>query len=552
MCDSKLANIWTILGFGMFLLLGIGIYQDYGISWDEVFHRYMGGVSAFYVNELIGIIPTRDILQLEGGFDGRPPDLEDFIYKDYGAFFEMILAAGEYLFGLTGSREVFQFRHLFTFGIFFVGLIFFYLLGMRVFRNRAFAIAGCLMLIAMPRVFAHGFYDLKDIAPVTLVIVSIYTLVRLLDEKTIPLALLHAISIALFIDTRVIGIFLPPITIFFLVGAGAVNFWRYGHWGKTPPLIGLFLIALAFFIYLFWPYLWEDPIGRLWGAITNMGRYGGENDYDVAMVYFGHYIWASDVPWHYLPVWIGITTPVAYLILIVVGTGLAVLLLLKRPWEIFSRPQGQLNGILLLTAFGPIIAVIAVGSTLLDGWRHMYFCYPPMVMLGILGLRFLMTSLPGGVPNSVGRILRYGAPLMLVTSVGLTSANMYQNHPHQYAYFNILAGHDIAKTWELDYWGSSFKQGLEHVATIDDADKISVGVSSSPGKTNLMMLTVEDQTRFTIADEGDSDYFLSNYRFKKEYERFHAGEAPYDQEIFSIKVKTWLDEFKIMGVYKLR
>ena len=76
----------------MFLLLGIGIYQDYGISWDEVFHRYMGGVSAFYVNELIGIIPTRDILQLEGGFDGRPPDLEDFIYKDYGAFFEMILA----------------------------------------------------------------------------------------------------------------------------------------------------------------------------------------------------------------------------------------------------------------------------------------------------------------------------------------------------------------------------------------------------------------------------------------------------------------------------
>jgi hypothetical protein len=67
-----------------------------------------------------------------------------------------------------------------------------------------------------------------------------------------------------------------------------------------------------------------------------------------------------------------------------------------------------------------------------------------------------------------------------------------------------------------------------------------------------MMLTVEDQTRFPIADEGDSDYFLSNYRFKKEYERFHAGEAPYDQEIFSIKVKTWLDEFKIMGVYKLR
>ena len=544
------------LGFGLFALLGLGIYQDYGISWDEVYHRYMGGVSAFYVNEIAGVIPVSDVLSfgqgLDTGFEKRPPSLEEFIYKDYGVFFELILAGGEYLLGLTDVQEVYRFRHLMTFGVFFSGVVFLYLLALRLFRSHALAIAGCLMLVAAPRLFAHGFYDLKDIAPVTLAITSIYTLVGLLEKKTISQAVLHALSVALFIDTRVIGIFFPLITIFFLSAVAAVDYWRSRLWCKEITLLGVFLIFLLFFVYLFWPYLWEDPINRFWGAVSNMGRYGGENDYDVAMVYFGKFIWASDVPWHYLPVWIGITTPIGYLILIVVGAGFAAAPILRRPLAIVESPQNRICAVLLLAAFGPIIAVIAVGSTLLDGWRHMYFCYPPMVMLALYGLKALLISPLQRGPKSVAFILRYGSPSILIVSIGLTVVNMYQNHPHQYAYFNGLAGSDVARNWELDYWGSSFKQGLEYIAVTDDRDQLSVSVSSFPGIANLKMLDVNDRERFLIVDEDRADYFLSNYRFKKEYERFHSGEAPYDKEAYSIKVKTLFDEFKIMGIYKLR
>ena len=38
-------NLPTILIFSIFLITGIIIYDDYGISWDEYYHRINGFVS---------------------------------------------------------------------------------------------------------------------------------------------------------------------------------------------------------------------------------------------------------------------------------------------------------------------------------------------------------------------------------------------------------------------------------------------------------------------------------------------------------------------------
>ena len=115
-------------------------------------------------------------------------------------------------------------------------------------------------------------------------------------------------------------------------------------------IVLVFLSCLFLFIYVFWPYLWEDPIQRLGGAIANMGRYGGQNDYDVEMVYFGDFISARNVPWHYLPVWIGITTPVAYSALFLVGTITVAFQLIRRPQKVFEKERARF-GLLILIMF---------------------------------------------------------------------------------------------------------------------------------------------------------------------------------------------------------
>jgi hypothetical protein len=69
-------------------------------------------------------------------------------------------------------------------------------------------------------------------------------------------------------------------------------------------------------IYLFFPYLREDPVNRFIEVFKSLSRYnwGGEN------LYFGQFVAANDLPWHYIPVWITITTPIFYLILFALGT----------------------------------------------------------------------------------------------------------------------------------------------------------------------------------------------------------------------------------------
>ena len=44
---------------------------------------------------------------------------------------------------------------------------------------------GSLFLILSPRIFAHSFYNSKDLAFLSFFIISIYTMVRYLEEKTL-------------------------------------------------------------------------------------------------------------------------------------------------------------------------------------------------------------------------------------------------------------------------------------------------------------------------------------------------------------------------------
>ncbi len=49
---------------------------------------------------------------------------------------------------------------------------------------------------------------------------------------------------------------------------------------------------------------------------------------------------------------------------------------------------------------------------------------------------------------------------------------MIKNHPHQYVYFNILAGKNYNKNFEMDYWGISNTMALESVKRVLIVDDI--------------------------------------------------------------------------------
>jgi hypothetical protein len=111
-------------------IIGIVIYKDYGISWDEGMQRNDNGIVNYnYINY--------------NNYDALINGNEKF----HGPVVEIAFIYLEKAFGLKTSRDIYQFRHLLTFLIFFTMIFFFYRLLIDEFKNRWLALTGTLFLV---------------------------------------------------------------------------------------------------------------------------------------------------------------------------------------------------------------------------------------------------------------------------------------------------------------------------------------------------------------------------------------------------------------------
>tara|TARA_B110000881_G_C18168532_1_gene314177 strand:- start:4 stop:504 length:501 start_codon:yes stop_codon:yes gene_type:complete len=88
-----------------------------------------------------------------------------------------------------------------------------------------------------------------------------------------------------------------------------------------------------------------------------------------------------------------------------------------------------------------------------------------------------------------------------------------KNHPHQYAYFNFLAGKNVDKKFDIDYWGLSYKESLNYILDNDDREKIYIKTNSI-SKMILLIKSLEnekaDRIVFNFKDKNP-DYIITNY-----------------------------------------
>ena len=504
--------------FVAFLLIGLGIYKDYGLSWDENRNHENGKKSFNYV------------------FKG---DRSLLTYSDryYGVAFELPLFMIEKILKLETSRQVFLMRHLATFLIFFLGVVFFYRLNKDHFRSWKIGLLGSLLLILSPRLFAESFYNSKDLVFLSFFIISIYTLIQFLEKTSLFRAAVHALVCALMIDVRVLGILVPGLTLFFFVAAKIFTDRSPARTLKKEiPALFLFLALTICLMILFWPILWNDPVAQFIRAWRKMSRY----PWSRAVLYMGRYLSPESLPWHYIPVWFVITTPLLYTASFAAGLVRSIVEIFRRPVSRFRDSQQRDSLLFLAWFFGPLLAVIIFKPVVYDSWRHLYFIYPAFLILSLKGMVILHALLKS--VKWAGRVL---APLfILIILFGLTqtAAFMIANHPHQNVYFNALAGKDVQADWDLDYWGLSYRQALEYILKHDPDQRINICVQNAPGQLNSFILKDEDGKRLNyVTDLGQAKYFLSDYRWQKE------GYS-YSQEFYSITV----GRAKIMVVFKLR
>jgi hypothetical protein len=504
-----------ILFFAAFLVVGLSIYRDFGLHWDSFSQTYIGEINYRYIAS-------------------RDPALLTFKNRYYGPAFEVFL----YLItrGLP-ERELFFTRHLAIFLTFYLGVFSFYLLVKKIFGNWKVALLGSLFLILSPRIFADGFYNSKDIPFLSVFILAVYTLIRYLDQKTFRNAAVHALICALLVALRLPGMLILGLTLGFLLLD--ILFQPQSHLKKYWLLTGLMYIGLVSgLVILFWPVLWHDPSGELVKAFQQMSNFpwlGG------ALLYRGQLLDAKNLPWHYIPVWILITTPLMYLFWLAVGVARQSFYFVFGAGKIISPEK---RNFLLIAAWllTPIAVVIVLHSTLYDGWRQLFFVYPALLLLGLYGVQVAFSL---RLPQIPGRIIQGAILLLLLAGLFDPFSFMVRNHPNENVYFNRLAGktmRSVKAAYELDYWGLSYRQGLEWVLAHDPSEAVRVYVANVPGKHNAALIAEDQRKRLVYVDTPqEATYFITNYRW-------HPQPYDYPNEVFSVKI----DEVSILSVFKLQ
>ncbi|WP_157541624.1 hypothetical protein [Hymenobacter aerophilus] len=482
--------------FGLLLVLGGLLVSDYGVSWDEPTDQLNGLVSLRYV---------ADVVQ-----GHEPYPVEKYRDSDHGVLFELPMTlVARYGLGLVGeqvSRNYYLVRHGLTFLLVVGGLGALYGLARLRLRRRALALLPVVLFVLSPRLFAESFYNAKDLLFLAAFTLGMFTLARLVQRPTLGRALLHGLATAAATDIRLLGLLLVPFTLVLLLLEVLLPTRPGAQPQQVAAVVGAYLVGAAVATVAGWPYLWGNPLPRLLAAFQRMGHFPWQGE----VLYWGKLEVAQHLPWHYGTVWLLITTPVAYWVAAAVGLVLAAIRFRRRPLAQLRTLDGRLDLLFCGWLLLPFLLVISMQSVLYDGWRHLYFVYPALLLLAVSAGRQLWQQ---GRESRWGRPLLLGLGLLAGLEMGLTAVRMVCMHPQQQVYFSFLTNQQVERNFERDYWGLAYRQGLEYLVRRHPTGPIYVAVAEGQSfLNNLVWLSPADQQRIHLTAPGPGRYYLFGYR----------------------------------------
>ena len=464
----------------LFLLAGALVVDDYGVTLDEANQRAIGRAALDY---LAGD-GERAFDQLHPAADPRLKATDRY----YGAAFEAPLALVERVLGLEDSRDVHLARHFLTHLFFLAGGVVCYLLVLRMFGSRFLALAAMALFLLHPRLYAHSFFNSKDIPFLVMFMVSLCLAHRAFRRDTLAAFLLCGAGVGLLANLRLMGIVLFAAVLVLrtldLAFASAREERR-----RILLTAGGFALAAALTLLASLPILWTDPAGRF----VEILRFAGDHPWGGYNLFRGEWLYARDgLPFAYLPVWVGITTPPAVLLLALAGAVALAWRGVRRPPDLLRDGPPRFGVLLIALPVVTVVAVVALGSTVYDGWRQLYFLYAPLPLLAVTGLHWLTAPLRG-------RWLRVGAYALAGVAVAVALISLVRIHPHQNNYFTALADRTtperLVSRYDVNYWSQSARAALGDIAADHPSGDIVFAVPRRLPR-NRLVLPRDDRERF--------------------------------------------------------
>jgi hypothetical protein len=443
--SSRLVLAFVLL----FLLSGVLTLHDYGMTWDEGLgnfffgERYLNYFTTFQETFLdfkadLNALRHQPLHLYQSPFHNIP--------NEFPPVADTLSAATMYLFsyGLGWLNPIDGF-HLAT--VLLASAFLFSLYRFSAPRlGKLSAWIAILLLASFPRFWADMHFNVKDIPETIFFGWTLMAFWSWYEKPAWGKAILTGLLFGAALGVKANALFILPILGLAILPkslrreewAGFVLHLRH----QFGQYLGIAATAIAFY-FVSWPNLYAHPINNLlayWKYILSQGgRDGGPN-------------------WNLEPLRQAITTTPEWM-LILLGLGLV--------WMVLAgwRKNSALWSLLLLWFAIPILRICMPRAVNFDGIRHFIEFVPAAALIAGYGASRSVHWLARGVP---ARSLAFGTGTVLILAANLAWIYPGQ-YPYLHIYYNSLTGGLVGAQKAgltgavVDYWGSSYRQGMEWV-----------------------------------------------------------------------------------------
>ena len=480
--------IWALAILAAFAAFFPFIADDYGLGPDDGRQREIGVANLQYIL---------------GDEDALPKNH----FKYYGAAFEMPALLAERAFRLTDSRDVFLIRRLLTHLLFLGGAFACYILAYRLFKSVPIAALAMLLFLAHPRLYAHSIFNSKDSPFLAMFMITLLAAHWAFAKNSVWAFAVLGVCAGLAANLRIMGIVFVPAALglricdlLFAPPPTAIE-TRQNTPARAIAACAAFAAAAAGAYFVLSPYLWSAPLSFLDAreALSNMRDAPTEP-------YQGDLVRGSAAPWHYIPVWIWITTPPLTLLFAAAGAAAVIRRGAANPEAVLRGGDIRFGLLLIALAALPIIAAAALGFDTYNGWRHMHFLYAPLVLLAAFALHWLPREFK---PGPLRTAARWGTLALMCAGLAASLTTIVMLHPNQQIYFNFFVDREtperLRKQYTMDYWTIAQMQGLRHLLEIHPSGPV---FTTTDALSAAYILPMEQRRRVIIdADDDPTDKY---------------------------------------------
>lgn len=550
----KKINLWALIIFFVFLFFGLLTLSDYGVNWDMPIHYVRGQGYLHYF-----LSGKRDY----SDFKIKPPsrksiyqiidylDTSYYLKNDSGhpPLSDILASLSNYVFyqklNILDDLESYHFFILLVSSLLVVSVFWWNTREYGLFAG----VIAALSLSLYPLFLAESHFNVKDPVETFFYFLTIYYFYLGVKNQSWFWFFLSAVVCGFAMGTKFNIFFAPVIIVLWL----AVKFLKDLIRLKIKFLLklkqipkkiwgSLFLYpVIVFSIFFFsWPYLWSDPINRLWRILGFYKQLGISAENLPEFLIFGIF---KSYPLQTLIY----TTPVVILIFTIFGVTSALFA--------FKEEKHKTSFLFLIWMIIPILRVSFKDAGIYGGLRQIMEFAPAMALLAGLGAencrKLVIEKLRLGSKRKTSFVVSF----VIVLSFLPITKKMADIHPNQNVYFNFLIGGlKGAKEKNYPYWGdtlgSVYKQGVEWLN--QNAEKnarvaLVVGGGGNIPETYFRK-DIKFANGFWSGSKKEGEYLIeATYQdWIREY--YYAGE--YVEKILQPVYEVKVDDVPILEVWK--